>query len=104
MKSFILDRYRFLYFLIIPLIIVAVISGNILLVFQPPVKAAEGGFPHIDELQLTHGPEEEYVPDQIIVKFKETTLTSLETDLNEILEAELIYTSLFAGFKVLKIP
>jgi serine protease len=63
-----------------------------------------------DDLPLREGsplpppPQEEYVPDQIIVKFKETTFKSAEASLNSQLGTEVIYTSPFAGFKVLQIP
>ena len=49
-------------------------------------------------------PEEEYVPDQIIVKFKAGTPIEEEEQLNQSLGTTVIYTSPSAGFKVLQIP
>ena len=49
-------------------------------------------------------PEEEYVPDQIIVKFKPGTPGEAIEQLNESLGTSVIYTSPRAGFKVLQIP
>jgi serine protease len=47
---------------------------------------------------------EEYVPDEIIVKFKEGILSAAERALNESLETTVVHTSPRAGFKVLMIP
>jgi serine protease len=63
-----------------------------------------------DDLTIREGtplpspPQDDYVPDQIIVKFKEGVLGSAEASLNSSLGTEVIYTSPFAGFKVLQIP
>ncbi|MFC2044632.1 S8 family serine peptidase, partial [Chloroflexota bacterium] len=48
--------------------------------------------------------DEEYVPDQIIIKFKQGINIDNEKQLNNILGTEVINTSPFAGFKVLQIP
>jgi serine protease len=53
---------------------------------------------------LLFPPQGEYVPDQIIVKFKAGVLDAEIEQLNQDLETKLIYTSPFAGFKVLQIP
>jgi len=50
------------------------------------------------------GPEEEYVPDQLIVKFKDRAASAAEDEFNESLGTRVIYSSRYAGFKVLKIP
>ena len=50
------------------------------------------------------GPEEEYVPDQIIVKFKPGTPIEAEEQLNRSLGTTVIYISPSAGFKILQIP
>jgi serine protease len=57
----------------------------------------EGGGP------LPPPPQGEYVPDQIIVKFKAGVLDAEIEQLNQDLETKVIYTSPFAGFKVLQI-
>ena len=49
-------------------------------------------------------PEEEYVPDQIIVEFKPGIPGEATEQLNQSLGTSMIYTSPFAGFKVLQIP
>ena len=49
-------------------------------------------------------PEEEYVPGQIIVKFKPGTPIEAENQLNESLGTTVIYTSPKGGFKILQIP
>lgn len=48
--------------------------------------------------------EEEYVPNQIIVKFKPGTSIEAQEELNQSLGTTVIYTSPSAGFKVLQIP
>ena len=48
--------------------------------------------------------EEEYVPDQIIVKFKPGTPSEAVEQLNSSLGTEVIFTSPSLGFKVLRIP
>jgi len=55
-------------------------------------------------LPLPPPPQEEYVPDQIIVKFKAGTSSEAEAQLNEAMGTSVIYTSPYAGFKVLQIP
>lgn len=49
-------------------------------------------------------PGEDYIPNQIIVKFKSGTPMEIEMQLNQHLGAKVIYTSPTAGFKVLQIP
>ena len=49
-------------------------------------------------------PEEKYIPDHIIVKFKPGTPIEAEESLNESLGTSVIYTSPRGGFKVLQIP
>ena len=49
-------------------------------------------------------PEEEYIPNQIIVKFKPGTPDEAVEQLNQSLGTTVIYTSPSAGFKVLQIP
>lgn len=49
-------------------------------------------------------PEREYIPNQIIVKFKEATSNEAVEQLNQSLGATVVYTSPSAGFKVLQIP
>ena len=48
--------------------------------------------------------EGEYVPDQIIVKFKSGTPGEAEEQLNQSLGTTVIHTSPSAGFKALQIP
>jgi len=48
--------------------------------------------------------EGEYVPNQIIVKFKPGTSSEAEEQLNQSLGTKVIHTSPSAGFKVLEIP
>ena len=47
---------------------------------------------------------EEYVPDQIIVKFKESALGEAKASLNKNSESEVVHISPYAGFQVLQIP
>ena len=49
-------------------------------------------------------PEEEYVPNQIIVKFKPGTSIEAQEQLHQELGTTVIHTSPSAGFKVLQIP
>jgi len=61
------------------------------------------------DLPIKEGPPlatgtEEYVPDQIIVKFKDSILRASTEQLNRTMRTEEIYTSAHAGFKVLKLP
>ena len=49
-------------------------------------------------------PEEEYVPDQIIVKFKTGICSATKVDLYKRLGASVFYTSPYAGFEVVQIP
>ncbi len=49
-------------------------------------------------------PDEEYVSNQIIVKFKQGTPLEVQEELNENLGTTVIHTSPSAGFKVLQIP
>ncbi len=60
--------------------------------------------PLFEEPPLTPGPGQEYVPGQIIVKFKPGTPTEAENQLNESLGTTVIYSSPRGGFKVLQIP
>ena len=53
---------------------------------------------------LAPSPEEEYVPDHIIVKFKPGTTIKAENQLNESLGTTVIYTSHKGGFTILQIP
>lgn len=50
------------------------------------------------------GAEEEYVPNQIIVKFKPGTSIEAQEQLHQKLGTKVIHTSPSAGFKVLQIP
>jgi len=50
------------------------------------------------------GPEEEYVPNQIIVKFKPGTSIEAQEQLHQELGTTVIHTSPSAGFQVLQIP
>ena len=45
-----------------------------------------------------------YVPDQVIVKFKQEAADFARASLNEDLGTSLIYTSPYAGFSVLQVP
>ena len=49
-------------------------------------------------------PEEEYVPDQIIVKFQPGTPIEAQEQLHQELGTTVIHTSPYAGFQVLQIP
>ena len=64
----------------------------------PPTPTAPTDIPAPSE------PEEEYVPDQIIVKFKQGTPLEAQQELNEKLGTTVIHTSPSAGFRVLQIP
>ena len=60
--------------------------------------------PIFEESSFAPKPEEEYVPNQIIVKFKPGTPSEAEEQLNQSLGTTVIYTSPKGGFKVLQIP
>ena len=60
--------------------------------------------PIFEESSFAPKPEEEYVPNQIIVKFKPGTLNEAVEQLNQSLGTSVIHTSPSAGFKVLQIP
>jgi serine protease len=87
---------------ILGVIIVLALVASAALFIGRAVAAADG-------LALSAGtplpppPEGQYVPDQIIVRFKESTLRVTEANLNENLGTEVIHSS-FAGFEVLQIP
>ena len=69
----------------------------------PQYEAAADDLPLEEGPLLPPGPEE-YVPDQIIVKFKEGLLRASMEQLNQTMGTEVAYASPYAGFKVLKIP
>ncbi len=89
-------------------------TGLIVLVALVFLLAGWGGFslyqaitsdlPVLDGSPSTPSPEEEYVPGQIIVKFKPGTPSEAEDSLNERLGTTVIYTSPAGGFKILQIP
>ncbi len=67
-------------------------------------KVVSFDLPLFEEAPLAPSPEPEYVPDQIIVKFKPGTPIEAENQLNDGLGTTVIYTSPKGGFKVLQIP
>lgn len=86
---------------LIVLLTLILIAGGVFSL--PPYQTAA------DDLPIEEGPPlppglEEYVPDQIIVKFKRGIDVAAEKKLNDKLGTEVAYTSPYAGFKVLKIP
>ena len=87
---------------LIVLITLVLLAGG--LVSLPPHYVAADDLPLKEGPPLPSGPEEEYVPDQIIVKFKEGIDTASEKQLIDSLGTEAVYTSPSAGFKVLQIP
>ncbi len=55
--------------------------------------------------EITPNPSSgEYIPDQLIVKFKEGILSTAEKQLNDALGTSVIHTSRQGGFKVIQIP
>lgn len=58
--------------------------------------------PKVSFTQETPTNKEQYVTDQIIVKFKETALMSMQQSLNHAQGTEVIYTSKRAGYGVLQ--
>lgn len=69
-----------------------------------PDKINANELPLFEGLSPPPSPDEEYVPDQLIVKFKDRVLSAEVEQLNQSLGTEVIYTSPFAGFKVLQVP
>ena len=67
-------------------------------------RVAADVLPRFEGLPQLGIPEAEYVPDQIIVKFKEGILGATENQLNDSLGTSVVHTSPRGGFKVLKIP
>lgn len=61
-------------------------------------------FPIVETSPQPSGPTEDYVPDEIIVKFKTGTPGTAVNQLNMSLGASVLRTSPHGGFKVLKIP
>ena len=62
------------------------------------------GLPIFEERPSAPKPEEEYILDQMIVKFKPGTPSETQEQLNQNLGTSVIYTSPFAGFNVVQIP
>ena len=69
----------------------------------PAQRVAADDLRLFEEPTLPPPPAEEYVPDQIIVMFKDGVASDAEKELNDSLGTEVIHTGL-AGFKVLQIP
>ena len=67
-------------------------------------KVITSDLPIFDGSASTPSPEKEYVPGQIIVKFKPGTPSEAEDSLNKSLGTSVIYTSPRGGFKILQIP
>ncbi|TET76696.1 MAG: hypothetical protein E3J42_01185, partial [Dehalococcoidia bacterium] len=59
--------------------------------------------PVLEQAHSLAGITEEYVPDQIIVKFKQEISSFAEESLHKSLATSVIYTSPYAGFEVLQI-
>ncbi len=87
--------------LIVLVTLVVLLAG---LGFFSLYKVITSDLPIFDGSPLTPSPEEEYVPDQIIVKFKPGTPIEAENQLNESLGTTVIYISPTGRFKVLQIP
>ena len=83
------------------LLLVMFLVGGLLL--PPPHQIVA------DDLPLKEGPPlppvfEDYVPDQIIVKFKDSIRGATVAQINQAMETDVVYTSSYTGFKVLEIP
>ncbi len=84
------------------LIALVVISAGLAVLSHQKVIAL--GWPIFEGTPFVPSPEKEYVPDQIIVKFKTGTPVEVQRGLNESLGTTVIYTSPERGFTVLQIP
>jgi serine protease len=69
-----------------------------------PQQLTADDFPLFETPSPPPSPSDEYVPDQLIVKFKNRIPSAAAENLNESLGTKAIYTSPFAGFKVLRVP
>lgn len=87
---------------VIILVTLLVLGGGLVALSHYEVIALD--LPIFEEQALPPAPEEEYVSDQIIVKFKPGTPSEAEEQLNQSLGTSVIYTSPSAGFKILQIP
>ncbi|MDD5082776.1 MAG: hypothetical protein PHU08_05320, partial [Dehalococcoidales bacterium] len=67
-------------------------------------RVSADDFPIVETSPQPSGPTEGYVPDEIIVKFKIGTPSTVVNQLNMSLGASVLHTSRRGGFKVLKIP
>jgi serine protease len=59
--------------------------------------------PHIETLGAAHSPSQEYMPSQVIVKFKQGLMDSAIETVRDQFGAKSLYRSPFAGFEVLQI-
>ena len=85
------------------IVLIALILVSADLVAYSPQKVAADDLPVREGPPLLPGPEEEYVPDQVIVKFKPGTPTQAKERLNKSLGTSVIHISPRGRFKVLKI-
>ena len=86
--------------LIVPIALILIATGLV----STPYQAATNDLPLFEGLPLAPGPEAEYIPGQIIVKFKEGVLSAAEASLTQNLGTSVVHTSPRGGFKVLKSP
>jgi len=95
------DKARVLKAGFVILLVGLLLAGGFFPVFNYRVAA--------DDLPLGEGPPlptapDEYVPDEIIVKFKEGVHSAAMAQLDEAIGTEVAYVSRYSGFRVLKIP
>jgi hypothetical protein len=86
----------------IVLVTLLILGGGLVALSHYKVIAIS--LPFFEDSSLGSEPEEEYAPNQIIVKFKPGTSSEDQDHLNQSLGTSVIYTSPAAGFKVLQIP
>lgn len=102
MKRLIYHKRRQIKIGIIVLIALVVISAGVMTLSYQGVIALV--LPIFEGAPFAPSPVEEYVPDQIIVKFKPGTTVEAVNQLNQSLGTEVVQTSTQLGFKVLQIP
>lgn len=88
--------------LLIVLLTLSVLAGGFLSPSTYPVAADD--LPLREESPVPSASADDYVPDEIIVKFKAGILSATENQLHASLGTSVVHTSPHGGFKVLKIP
>ena len=84
------------------LLALIIISGSLMTLSY--LKVIAFNVPTFEETPLAPSPNHEYVPNQIIVKFKPGTPIEAEEDLNASLGTIVIYVNTKGKFKILQIP